>query len=86
VKITELSLDQLREAPWNSNRMDEVMLQKLRESLIKYGLVQNLVVRPLGVDAYEVLSGNQRLQILREIQIDLAPAWWWTWMMRTPNC
>ena len=74
MEVTELPLDQMREAPWNSNRMDEVLLQKLRESLIKYGLVQNLVVRPLGVDAYEVLSGNQRLQVLREIQIDSAPS------------
>jgi ParB family chromosome partitioning protein len=67
VKVTELPLEQLKEAPWNPNRMDGAMLQKLRESLTRYGLVQNLVVRPLGEDCYEVLSGNQRLQVLREI-------------------
>jgi ParB family transcriptional regulator, chromosome partitioning protein len=53
--------------------MEEVMLQKLRESLTRYGLVQNLVVRPLGEDYYEVLSGNQRLQVLRELQVNLIP-------------
>jgi ParB family chromosome partitioning protein len=53
--------------------MDEAMLQKLRESLTRYGLVQNLVVRPLGEDCYEVLSGNQRLQVLRELERSLVP-------------
>jgi ParB family chromosome partitioning protein len=53
--------------------MAEAMLQKLRESLTRYGLVQNLVVRPLAVDCYEVLSGNQRLQVLREVHVDPVP-------------
>ena len=41
-------------------------MARLTESISRHGLVQNLVVRPLG-DAYEVLSGNQRLQVLRGI-------------------
>jgi ParB family chromosome partitioning protein len=53
--------------------MDEAMLQKLRESITRYGLVQNLVVRPLGNGSYEVLSGNQRLQVLRELQRSPVP-------------
>jgi ParB family chromosome partitioning protein len=73
MKLTDLPIDQLREAPWNPNHMDEAMLQKLRESLTRYGLVQNLVVRPLEANSYEVLSGNQRLQVLREQHIDAAP-------------
>jgi ParB family chromosome partitioning protein len=68
VKVTDLPLDRLQEAPWNPDRMDEALLQKLRESLSRYGLVQNLVVRHLEEDRYEVLSGNQRLQVLRELQ------------------
>jgi ParB family chromosome partitioning protein len=73
VKVTDLPPEQLKEAPWNPNRMDEAMLQKLRDSLIRYGLVQNLVVRPLEEDCYEVLSGNQRLQVLRELQRSPVP-------------
>jgi hypothetical protein len=45
LKVIDLWLDQLKEAPWNPNRMDEAMLQKLRDSLSRFGLVQNLVVR-----------------------------------------
>ncbi|HZA23002.1 MAG TPA: ParB N-terminal domain-containing protein [Dehalococcoidia bacterium] len=73
MKVTDLPPEQLKEAPWNPNRMDEAMLQKLRDSLIRYGLVQNLVVRPLEEDCYEVLSGNQRLQVLRELQRSPVP-------------
>src|ERR687892_124688 len=73
LKVTELSLDQLKEAPWNPNQMDEAMFQKLRESLTRYGLVQNLVVRPVEEGCYEVLSGNQRLQVLREFQRSAVP-------------
>ena len=73
MKVTELSLDQLKEAPWNPNQMDEAMFQKLRESLTRYGLVQNLVVRPVEEGCYEVLSGNQRLQALRELQRSPVP-------------
>jgi ParB family chromosome partitioning protein len=73
VKVNELPLEQLKEAPWNPNRMDEAMLQKLRESLTRFGLVPNLVVRPLEENSYEVLSGNQRLQVLRELQRSPVP-------------
>jgi ParB family chromosome partitioning protein len=73
LKVTDLPLEQLKEAPWNPNQMAEAMLRKLRESLTRYGLVQNLVVRPLEADCYEVLSGNQRLQILRELQRSPVP-------------
>jgi ParB family chromosome partitioning protein len=73
LKVTELPLEQLKEAPWNPNQMDEAMLSRLRESLTRYGLVQNLVVRFLEEGCYEVLSGNQRLQVLRGLQRSPVP-------------
>jgi len=62
-----LSIEELHEAPWNSNEMDEGMLSKLKASLSRYGLVENLVVRPVGKGQYEVVSGNQRLKLLRQM-------------------
>ena len=73
MKVTELSLDQLREAEWNPNLIDEAMLERLRVSIKRYDVVQNLVVRPFGNNTYEVLSGNQRLKILRELGVEMAP-------------
>ena len=73
MQVIDLPLNQLQEAPWNPNQMDAAMLNKLRESIARYGLVENLVVRPLDGGCYEVLSGNQRLQILRELRHSPVP-------------
>ncbi len=66
MKVIDLEVSRLRQAEWNSNQMDGTTLNRLKESVSRYGLVQNLVVRPLDTETYEVLSGNQRLQILME--------------------
>ena len=66
-QILSLPLDQLREAPWNANQMDLPLLAKLKRSVERFGLVGVLVARPLAADCYEVLSGNQRLQVLRDL-------------------
>lgn len=72
MKTVDIGLRDLRPAPWNPNRMEEQTLSRLKESLMRYGLVEPLVVRPIG-DGYEVLSGNQRLRAIQEIGEDKAP-------------
>ena len=66
METIEISLSKLREAPWNPNRIDPRITSRLRESLTRFGMIQNLVVRPMDDGSYEVLSGNQRLNVLRE--------------------
>ena len=73
MKLVEIPVEHLRGAPWNANHMDEGMMEHLRESVRRYGLVENLVVRPLGPGSYEVLSGNQRLRLLRELGMSTVP-------------
>lgn len=72
MQIVDLPLEQLSEAPWNPNSMTPEIYTKLRESVTRFGVVANLVVRPLG-ETYEVISGNQRLQVYRELGTDVAP-------------
>lgn len=72
MQMHELSIHSLREAPWNPNSMDEPTLAKLRTSIQRFGLVSPLVVRSIG-DAYEVLSGNQRLVVLRDLNCERVP-------------
>lgn len=67
MNIIDIPLEQLKPAPWNANMMHETMMAHLKESIRRYGLVQNLVVRAIGAGVYEVLSGNQRLRVIREI-------------------
>ena len=72
MEIVEVPLDLLREAPWNPNEADDGTLRRLGTSLERFGVVVPLVVRSVG-DAYEVLSGNQRLRVLREQGAATAP-------------
>ena len=44
--------------------MGATELTKLKKSVTTFGVVENMVVRPIDVKNYEVLSGNQRLVIL----------------------
>lgn len=67
MKIVEIPVEQLKEDPFNANSMEPDMMDRLRESIRRYGLVQNLVVRPIRTDCYEVLSGNQRLRVIKDM-------------------
>lgn len=73
MNVINLHLASLREAPWNVNVMSESDLARLRESVRRYGLVENLVVRAAEGGHYEVLGGNQRLKVLREMDFSEAP-------------
>jgi len=73
MKVTDIPLNRLRPAPWNANQMDEPTLTRLKESITRYGLVENLVVRTKGDDFYEVIGGNWRLKVLEEMGFDSVP-------------
>ncbi len=73
MEVIDLPLDKLVEAPWNSNTMAEKMLGRLKASIRSFGLVGNFVVRPMSDGDYEVLSGNQRLWVLKELGYTSAP-------------
>ncbi len=72
MKTIDLPMEQLCEAPWNANAMEPATLQRLKNSIARYGLVENLVDRPIDLKKYEVLSGNQRLPVLTELGWEMA--------------
>jgi ParB family transcriptional regulator, chromosome partitioning protein len=73
MKVIDIRIERLIEASWNVNRMDEDMLNHLKQSLITYGVVEPLVVRPVKKPNFEVLSGNQRLKVIRSMRFKSAP-------------
>jgi hypothetical protein len=42
----QISLDHLLEADWNASRVSTGLMVKLRRSIEKFGVVENLVARP----------------------------------------
>jgi DNA modification methylase len=67
LQVRQIPLTRLHEAPWNANVMSDATLAKVRESIRRFGVVENLVARPLARRGhYEVLSGNHRLRLYEE--------------------
>ena len=73
MNIIQIPIGKLTPAFWNPNEMDGVMEGRLRNSLSRFGQVENLVCRPTGDGMYEVVSGNHRLKILTDIGISSVP-------------
>jgi ParB family transcriptional regulator, chromosome partitioning protein len=72
MKAIDINIKDLKPAPWNPNQMDDGMMTRLKESISRYGLVEPLVVRKKD-NAYEVLSGNQRLKVLQDMNFKQVP-------------
>src|SRR5437763_16909590 len=75
LKPRQVPLEQLIEAPWNANRVSPPMLARIRRSLERFGVVENLVARPHPEQEgmLELLSANHRLRVLRELGHRSAP-------------
>jgi ParB family chromosome partitioning protein len=54
-------------------RMDETALQELAASLRQHGMMQPIVVRPLGSARYEIIAGERRFRAARIAGLDTVP-------------
>lgn len=70
-----LPLGCLVEAEWNPNRCSAGVMARLRHSIERFELVENLVARPHPSlpGMFEVLSGNHRLRVLVELGYGSVP-------------
>ena len=64
----KIKLNKLKKAPWNYKVEDTELLEKLKKNIQKNGFIQNLIVRELDNNKYEVVNGNHRLQALLDLQ------------------
>ncbi len=73
--LLELEVAAIRPNPKQPRRrFDETALDALAESLRTSGLVQPVVVRPLGDGGYELIAGERRWQAAKRAGIDRIPA------------
>ena len=81
LNVRQIALERLHPAPWNANVVPARTLAKVRRSIADFGIVENLVARPLpnpcpicgGAYHLEVVSGNHRLELYAEMELKRAP-------------
>ena len=74
-KIVELNLNELdyyKNQPFKEYNQDE--MNNLKESIERIGLQNAIVVRKKENDRYEVLSGNNRVRVFKELNKETIPA------------
>jgi len=64
----EMLTDQLVKADWNYKTEDPVKQEKLKENIKRNGQIENIIVRQLDTGYYEVVNGNHRLSVLKELK------------------
>jgi len=65
MQFDEIPISQIEPAAWNSNEMNESERRRLDASVGRYGPIQPPVVRKIGPERFETISGAQRLAVMR---------------------
>lgn len=75
LEVTFLDTRSLMPAEWNANHVKRATMEKIKASIREYGIIENSVVRPHPEfdGKYEVLSGNHRLQIYKQLRVKKVP-------------
>jgi ParB family chromosome partitioning protein len=66
-KIRGIALSELHEVPGRRRKLTDAEYAELKENLRNHDLVQAITVRPRAQGGYEVVSGNNRVAIYREL-------------------
>ena len=65
-----LPVKDIKKADWNYKDDDEELSGKLAENIKEHGQVQNIIVRVLEDDSYEIVNGNHRLDVFVNLGIE----------------
>lgn len=74
-ELAQLPVGALRPGKYQPRtRMDEVSLAELADSIRSRGVIQPIVVRPVGDSQYEILAGERRWRAARIANLERIPA------------
>jgi ParB family chromosome partitioning protein len=71
-KFREIAVSKIRENP-NNPRSEIGSVEDLKASINANGLLQNITVRPLDDDTFEVIAGSRRYKACRELGMQKVP-------------
>jgi ParB family chromosome partitioning protein len=73
-RLATARLDQLQPGRYQPRtRMDEASLAELAASIRSQGLMQPILVRPIGADRFEIIAGERRWRAARLAALDEVP-------------
>lgn len=66
----DISTDQLVKADWNYKTEDAAKSEKLKANIKRNGQIENIIIRELPTGFYEVVNGNHRYDVLKDLGIE----------------
>lgn len=73
LEVRHVHPDTLNPAPYNPRKMSAKQVAELRESLVRFGLQEPLIVNKNAERANVVIGGHQRLRLARELGYATVP-------------
>ena len=64
----EIPIDKLVKADWNYKTEDPDKQEKLKENIKRNGQIENIIIRELETGYFEVVNGNHRLTVLKDLK------------------
>jgi hypothetical protein len=65
--FVEIKIIELVKADWNYKTEDLAKQEKLKENIKRNGQIENIIVRELETGYFEVVNGNHRLSVLKDL-------------------
>jgi len=72
-RIYDLRLGQLVPNDWSAHAMSDNEFRRLKQSIVSIGIVEPLIVRPLGDGKFEIVDGMQRYRAMSELDMETIP-------------
>lgn len=63
----DIEISKLVKAEWNYKQEDRRLSEKLARNIQRHGMVENLIVRELEGGKFEVINGNHRLDVCKDV-------------------
>ncbi|HET8898448.1 MAG TPA: ParB/RepB/Spo0J family partition protein, partial [Rhodanobacteraceae bacterium] len=74
-ELRQLPVQQIQPGKYQPRRrFDDEALEELAASIRAQGLIQPVIVRPLGQDRYELIAGERRWRAAQRAKLDVIPA------------